>query len=54
MDYVEAHKWWTIAESNGEDRARRSLIFVERLMTPEQIVQARQRADDWIKAHAKQ
>jgi TPR repeat protein len=54
MDYVEAHKWWNIAASNGEERARKSRDTVERLMTPEQIAEAKKRANEWMKAHVKQ
>ena len=53
MDYVEAHKWWDIAASNGEERARRSRGLVERLMTPEQIAEAKRRAQEWMEAHTK-
>ena len=53
LDYVEAHKWWNIAASNGEERAKRSRNMVERLMKPEQIAEAKRRADEWMKAHAK-
>ena len=54
MDYVEAHKWWNISASNGEERARRNRNQVERLMKPEQIAEAKRRAEAWMKAHAKQ
>jgi TPR repeat protein len=54
MDYVEAHKWWNIAAASGEDRARKSRNIVERLMTPAQIAEAKRRASEWMKAHAKQ
>jgi hypothetical protein len=54
MDYVEAHKWWNIAETNGEERARKSRRAVERLMTPEQIAEAKRRASAWLEAQAKQ
>ena len=53
MDYVEAHKWWNIAAAGGEERAKKSRNIVERLMTPEQIAEAKRRASDWMKAHAK-
>jgi hypothetical protein len=53
VDYVEAHKWWSIAASNGEERARKNRNMVERLMKPEQIAEAKRRADEWMKAHAK-
>ena len=53
MDYVEAHKWWNIAASNGEQRARKSRILVERLMTPEQISEAKKRASEWMQPHGK-
>jgi hypothetical protein len=53
MDYVEAHKWWTIAAAGGEERARKSRLLVERLMRPEQIVEAKQRAEQWLKARRK-
>ena len=42
-----------LAASNGEERARRNRNMVERLMKPEQIAEAKRRADEWMKAHAK-
>ena len=53
MDYVEAHKWWNIAEAGGEDRARRNRILVERLMKPEQIAEAKKRATQWQQSRPK-
>ena len=53
MDYVEAHKWWSLAAASGEERARRNRNLVERSMTPEQIAEARKRAQLWLKAHGK-
>jgi TPR repeat protein len=53
LDYVEAHKWWSIAEAGGEDRARKNRILVERLMKPEQIAEAKKRANLWLNAHKK-
>ena len=53
MDYVEAHKWWSLAAASGEDRAKRNRILVERLMKPEQIAEAKKRAELWLKARKK-
>jgi hypothetical protein len=53
MDYIEAHKWWNIAAASGEERARKNRNMVERLMKPEQITEAKTRADAWLKAHGK-
>jgi len=51
VDYVEAHKWWSIAASNGDDRAGRNRNMVERLMKPQQIAEAKRRASEWLKSH---
>jgi len=53
QDYVEAHKWWNLADANGEDKARKNLGIVEQKMTREQIAEAQRRASAWVKAHGK-
>jgi len=39
-DYVEAHKWFNLASAQGYERAKESLLIIERLMTTEQIAEA--------------
>lgn len=51
QDYVEARMWWAIAEANGEDEGRKGRILIERLMTPEQIAEAKKRTSAWMQAH---
>ena len=62
QDYVEAHKWCTLAAAGGVERARITGVtdprkFIERIlksrdriakkMTPEQIAEAEKRARKW-------
>jgi TPR repeat protein len=45
QDYIQAYKWFSLA---GADK---NVALVQRKMTPPQIVQAQQLADDWKKEH---
>jgi TPR repeat protein len=54
QDRVEAAKWWRIATLPGDDwalRLRPSVDSAEGKMTSEQLTQAQQRVDDWVKSH---
>lgn len=54
QDRVEAAKWWRIAMLPGDEWAQRirpTADSGERTMTAEQLAQAQQRVDDWVKAH---
>jgi hypothetical protein len=54
-DYIEADKWFRIAESGGIEKAKEQRDFVERFMTSAQLDEAQRRvrdwASEWIKAH---
>ena len=45
-NYVEAHKWWSLAEASGDRSAGKNRRAVEKLMTPEQIAEAQRRASE--------
>jgi len=47
QDPVQAHMWFNLAGSNGSEKARESLVRVEKKMTPAQIAQAQKLAREW-------
>ncbi|MDN5863966.1 MAG: sel1 repeat family protein [Gammaproteobacteria bacterium] len=53
-DYVQAAKWFILAKAGGEEKASRTLSFVEKRMTPEQISKAKRLANQWWKEHHNQ
>jgi TPR repeat protein len=52
QDHIEAHKWFNIAEVNGNRQAGDARRLVETLMTPAQIDEAQKRAGAWLKVPA--
>jgi TPR repeat protein len=48
QDYVEAHKWYNIAASLGDDRAKYERDALTKLMTPSQIAEAQKLAREWM------
>lgn len=42
QDYVEAHKLFSLAAAGGNEDAKNSLSYIEKLMTPNQLVQTKQ------------
>lgn len=54
---VEAYKWRLLAaweghkDSKSYNRAKEVMTTLEPSMTPEQIAEAKRRADDWRKQH---
>ena len=47
QDFVRAHMWFSLAASQGEQMAVKSLEMAERQMTPAQITEAQKLARDW-------
>ncbi|NOQ79367.1 MAG: hypothetical protein GQ546_08200 [Gammaproteobacteria bacterium] len=47
QDYIEAHKWFNLAASNGNQDAVKARNGVERRMSKEQIAQAQKQARAW-------
>jgi len=52
-DYVEAHKWLSLAATNGYNAVGKSREIIERKMTRTQIAEAQRRASEWLKTHGK-
>jgi TPR repeat protein len=50
-DYVEAYKWFTLAEGKGSADAGKAKELAAARMTPAQMAEARQRASDWARDH---
>jgi hypothetical protein len=46
-DYVRAHMWLSLAVAHGYAAAAEARDRIARLMTPEQVAEAEQRASDW-------
>ncbi len=51
QDYVQAHKWYDIAVSNGSEIAAKERDKVANLMAPAQIAEAQRLAREWLKAN---
>jgi TPR repeat protein len=48
IDYVEAHKWFSISAMAGNKASEANLKYAETLMTPDQIAEAKRRAAEWM------
>lgn len=51
VDYVQAWKWWSLAEAKGIPDAKGNREFVEKKMTPQQLEEAKLRVAEWTLAH---
>lgn len=51
QNYVTAHMWFNISGVRGYEEGRKNREFVEKLMTPSQVVEAQRQAGEWIAAH---
>ncbi|WP_419902716.1 peptidoglycan-binding protein [Kiloniella sp.] len=51
QDYVEAHKWFNLAASQGDREARRARDNLTKFMSAQQISRAQQLASEWQPAH---
>jgi len=47
LDFVEAYKWFALAERNGDQAAKRMLPAIDRQLTPAQRAQAKARVAAW-------
>ena len=50
IDYVEAHKWFSISAVAGNQASAANLKHAETLMTPDQVSEAIRRAIEWTEA----
>jgi hypothetical protein len=51
QDRSTAHMWFNIAGVRGHEDGRKNRDFVEKLMSPAQILDAQKRAGAWMSAH---
>lgn len=51
QDYIQAQKWFYLAGKSGLQEAVHNVRVLEKKMTPDQIVQAKQLARDWLLKH---
>ena len=54
QDLVQAHKWFSMSETNGVKGARENREFAEKQMTSSQIEEAQKLARDWMEKHAEE
>ena len=47
QDYIQAHMWWNLAASQGNEWASRYRENLAKSMTPDQIAEARKLAREW-------
>jgi TPR repeat protein len=52
VDYIEVHKWFLLAQKNGDVAAEMNLIRSTSLMSEVQIAEAKRRAKAWEQVHA--
>jgi len=45
---VEAYKWDLLAAAQGDSKGKRNASMLELLLSPEQIAEGKQRAQDWL------
>jgi hypothetical protein len=46
-DNVEAYFWWTLAASQGDEKAKQSALAIEKFMSEDEIARAKERAATW-------
>lgn len=54
LDRVQAHVWYALSATTGDERAIRKKAMLETVLTPAQLEQARQLGKDWLNRHKKQ
>jgi TPR repeat protein len=52
-DVVQAHVWYSLSASTGDEQAIRKKAALETAMSASQLEESRQREQAWIKAHQK-
>ena len=52
-DYVKAYMWYELARRGGDKHSNKMLKKLVSKMSPEQLSDAKTRADNWANAHAK-
>ena len=50
---VEAYKWFLLAAAQGDTKAKRNATLLELLLSPEEIAEAKERAQAWLEQHEK-
>ena len=51
QDYVQAHMWFNLAASKGDENGRKNRDIVAKKMTPTQIAEAQRLAREWLEKH---
>ena len=51
QDYVQAHMWWNLAASKGNENGRKNRDIIAKKMTPVQITEAQRIAREWLEKH---
>jgi Sel1 repeat len=53
QDLVSAYKWFNISAERGSEQNNSAVQKLERLLSPEQIAEAKRLSAEWLKAHPK-
>jgi uncharacterized protein len=48
VDYIQAYKWCNLGSAQGNETAKRNLLFLEQRMTPEQIAEAQKLSGEFV------
>ena len=51
QDYAQAHIWFNIASALGSQNAKKNRRLAERMLTAQEIAEARKEAAKWLEAH---
>jgi TPR repeat protein len=51
QNYIEAHKWFSLASEAGDESAKNGLEIAESIMTAAQIAEAKELVSDWKESH---
>ena len=51
QDYVQAHMWFNLAASKGNENGRKNRDIIAKKMTPVQITEAQRIAREWLEKH---
>jgi TPR repeat protein len=52
QNYIQAHMWYNLAATQGNEIAKENRDIVAKRMTPAQIAEAQELARKWFKEHS--
>ena len=51
QDYVQAHMWFNLAASKGNENGRKNRDIIAKKMTPADVSKAQRLAREWLEKH---